>query len=401
MSERCSWPLLREGKPVGRVWSFRDVTKREQTQLELVRLERLRALGELSAGISHNLNNILMGILGPTQILEEAIEDEGMLRHLDIVSRASRRARDLVQRLHLYVRGLKDEAVTPVDVNPIVEEALLTTRPRWRDEPEARGEASRVVKRLSTVPAVAATVGGLHDAIVNLILNAADAMPLAGTLTICSDEIDGGRLTSEDTGVGMNPETASRVFEPFFTTKKDVGSGLGLSTVYGTITGFGSRVHADSEEGKGTTFTIWMPGTRAPVKRAERTDDRLETRGGRVLVVDDDQDVRASLLSLLRDGHEVDTASDGVSALTALREYRYDALMIDLGLPGNPGDAIVGEFKVLDPTVATILITAWNLQEEDERLRLFDFHLSKPFFDLDKVYNTVARAVDLTESRRQ
>ena len=190
MCERYSWPLLREGKPVGRVWSFRDVTKREQTQLELVRLERLRALGELSAGISHNLNNILMGILGPTQILEEAIEDEGMLRHLDIVSRASRRARDLVQRLHLYVRGLKDEAVTPVDVNPIVEEALLTTRPRWRDEPEARGEAIRVVKRLSTVPAVAATVGGLHDAIVNL--NAADAMPLAGTLTICSDEIDGG-----------------------------------------------------------------------------------------------------------------------------------------------------------------------------------------------------------------
>ena len=99
--ERYSWPLLREGKPVGRVWSFRDVTKREQTQLELVRLERLRALGELSAGISHNLNNFLMGILGPTQILEEAIEDEGMLRHLDLVSRASRRARDLVQRLHL------------------------------------------------------------------------------------------------------------------------------------------------------------------------------------------------------------------------------------------------------------------------------------------------------------
>ena len=190
MFERYSWPLLREGKPVGRVWSFRDVTKREQTQLELVRLERLRALGELSAGISHNLNNILMGILGPTQILEEAIEDEGMLRHLDIVSRASRRARDLVQRLHLYMRGLKDEAVTPVDVNPIVEEALLTTRPRWRDEPEARGEAIRVVKRLSPVPAVAATVGGLHDALVNL--NAADAMPLAGTLTICSDEIDGG-----------------------------------------------------------------------------------------------------------------------------------------------------------------------------------------------------------------
>ena len=199
----------------------------------------------------------------------------------------------------------------------------------------------------------------------------------------------------------MNPETASRVFEPFFTTKKDVGSGLGLSTVYGTITGFGSRVQADSVEGKGTTFTIWMLGTSAPVKRAERTDDRLETRGGRVLVVDDDQDVRASLVRLLRDGHEVDTASDGVSALTALREYRYDALMIDLGLPGKPGDAIVGEFKVLDPTVATILITGWNLQEEDERLRLFDFHLPKPFFDLDKVYNTVARAVDLTESRRQ
>lgn len=114
MFERLSWPPTREGVVTGRVWSFRDVTKREQTQLELVRLERLRALGELSAGISHNLNNILTGILGPAEILEEAIEDPVMLRHLNILSRSSKRARDLVQRLHLYVRGLKDEVVSPV-----------------------------------------------------------------------------------------------------------------------------------------------------------------------------------------------------------------------------------------------------------------------------------------------
>ena len=169
--ERFSWPLMRDGGVTGRVWSFRDVTRRERTQQELVRLERLRALGELSAGISHNLNNILTGILGPAQILEEIVEDETIRRHLDILSRSSRRARDLVQRLHLYVRGLKDEAVSPVDVNRIVEEAFLTTRPRWRDEPESRGDAIRVVQRLTPVPAVLATIGGIHDAIVNLIMN--------------------------------------------------------------------------------------------------------------------------------------------------------------------------------------------------------------------------------------
>ncbi len=399
--ERLSWPLLREGEVAGRVWSFRDVSKREQTQQEFVRLERLRALGELSAGVSHNLNNILTGILGPTQILEEVVEDEAIRRHLDIVSRASRRARDLVQRLHLYVRGLKDEVVSPVDVNHIVEEAFLTTRPRWRDEPEARGDEVRVVKRLSSLPAVMATVGGLHDTLVNLIMNAVDAMPKGGTITVRTMEAAGGvQLTFEDTGVGMDEETSARVFEPFFTTKRDVGSGLGLSTVYGTITGFDGRITVESTPGRGTTFTIWLPSTKESIEKGAAGGDRLDTRPGRVLIVDDDSEVRAAVRSLLRGRHEVDTVADGNSAVSSVQQKSYDAVLIDLGLPGRPGNAIVGEIKAIDPDVATVLITGWNLSNDDARIGLFDFHLAKPFSDLDDVYNTVARALQLTDSRR-
>lgn len=137
--ERYSWPL--DG---GTVFCFRDVSERESTQKELVWFERLCALGELSAGISHNLNNILTGILGPTQVLETTVRTDYVHRQLDILLLASRRARDLVQRLHLYARGLKDEEIRPVDLNAIVEKPssrhspVGATSPRLRDARAAR-----------------------------------------------------------------------------------------------------------------------------------------------------------------------------------------------------------------------------------------------------------------------
>jgi PAS domain S-box-containing protein len=237
-----------------------DITDRRRTEQELVRLERLRALGELAAGVSHNLNNMLTGILGPAQLVKHLTDDPMVLREADIIINSSKRAADLVHRLNLSVRGKDDGEVSAVSVNELVESVIDETRPRWKDEPESRGVHIDVATDLRDVPPVRGTPSKLHDVLVNVLFNAVDAMPEGGTVTL-STRPDGAfvEVGVRDTGVGMDEETRRRVFEPFFTTKMDVGTGLGLSTVYGTITRSGGTAQVESTPGEGTAFSFRLP----------------------------------------------------------------------------------------------------------------------------------------------
>ena len=240
--------------------SVSDVTERKRMAQQFVRLERLRALGEMSAGVSHNLNNMLTGVMGPAQLLQRMTDDADLLREVDDILASSRRARDLVHRLHLATMGIEEDALEAVDVNPVLESAVEMSQPRWKDESEAVGIPIEVVTNLDEVPSIRGTASRLHDIFVNLLLNALDAMPEGGRIGIRTRHVDGGvQITFSDTGIGMDEETRRRVFEPFFTTKTDVGSGLGLSTVYGTVTRWGGDIRVESAPGKGTTFSIRLP----------------------------------------------------------------------------------------------------------------------------------------------
>ena len=148
-----------------------DITDRRRTEQELVRLERLRALGELAAGVSHNLNNMLTGILGPAQLIKHLSEDPMILREADIIISSSRRAADLVHRLNLSVRGKDDREVSPVSINALIQSVVDETRPRWKDEPESRGVSIDVVTDLKDVPPVRGTPSKLHDVLVNVLFN--------------------------------------------------------------------------------------------------------------------------------------------------------------------------------------------------------------------------------------
>ena len=287
-----------------------------------------------------------------------------------------------------------------VAVNEVVHEAIRSARPRWKDETGARGVSVEVVPVLGDVPPVQGTESTLHGILVNLLLNAVDAMPEGGRITVSTEAVDGEvEIAVSDTGRGMDKETRRQVFEPFFTTKLDVGSGLGLSTAYGAVTGWGGGMEVESAPGEGTTFRVRLPAWKeeAEEEGAEAEDGR--GMRGKLLIVENDEGVSRLLARLLSANYEVEVAAGGREALEVFTPGKYDVAMIDIGMPSVPGDRVAGEMKGRDASLVTVLITGWEIDDDDAGLAHFDFRIRKPFDDLDEVEDVVARAIKLHDER--
>ena len=396
------WMRDLDSRPLYGVALIQDITEQKRSEQELVRLERLHALGEMAAGVSHNLNNILATILGPAQLLKRGTDDPKLLREAEDIIRSTKRASDLVHRLNRAVQGDTGYTLQPVSIAHLVREAVRETRPWWKDEAEAQGIAIDIVTDLEDVPNIRGTQDGLHDILINLLFNAVDAMPGGGTITIeaqaAREEV---RLAVSDSGIGMDEETRRRVFEPFFTTKADVGTGLGLSTVYGTVARWGGHIEVESAPGKGTTFTLRLPPWTEPgIEKSEDTAVR-PARRGRVLVVEDEDNMRFLLQRVLEADHEVELAAGGREALERFTPGRYDAALIDLGMPEMPGDRVAQAMREVDASISTVLVTGWELEADDPRLSVFDLQIHKPFGDIDALRSVVARAVELRDARAE
>ena len=238
-----------------------DVTDRKEIEQKFIRLEHLRALGEITTGISHNLIDSLTAVQLSAEQISMLTDSPDILRLVEIITTAEKEAVDLVRRLNQATRQKSDrEPMMSVTVNKVIQEAVEEMLTRWEDEPETRGVSVEVVTDTGDGPSVLGVQQELHEIFIGLLSNAADAMPEGGTITIRTQAVeDGVQVTVSDTGIGMDSETRRRVFEPFFTTKKDVGSGLGLSTVYGAVTRWGGDIKVESEPGEGTIFTILLP----------------------------------------------------------------------------------------------------------------------------------------------
>ena len=226
---------------VGRLAILSDVTDRKLAEAEIVRSQRLRAVGELSLGISHNLNNILTAVMGPAGTIETLTDNPKILGEVKTILESATRASDLVKRLGRSSRGSEADELRSVGVAEAVRDAIDSARPRWKSESEAAGVTIDVLNKVLATEPVAATPAGLHDVLLNMLLNSIDAMPAGGTITVTAERVGPEVLiTVSDTGLGMESEVASRVFEPFFTTKSNVGTGLGLSTAYASVNQWGA-----------------------------------------------------------------------------------------------------------------------------------------------------------------
>ena len=336
----------------------------QRTQDAMLRQERLRAVGELASGIAHDFNNSLATIVGYTELLlsdPDGLENRAAVRdNLHLIHSAAEDAANVVGRLREFYRPREaGEDVRPVQVNDVIARAISLTQPRWRDQAQAGGRTIRVEADLHDVPPVAGREAELREALTNLILNAVDAMPEGGTLTLRSRP-EGERVAVDvsDSGVGMPPEVRARIFEPFFTTKGERGTGLGLAMVHGIVQRHGGELDVSSAPGAGTTFTIRLPVARETAEEAPVAAPTGTTRSLHVLVAEDELSLRRILTSFLRaDDHAVEVAANGREALERFGGGQFDLVITDRAMPDMGGDQLAAALDRLAPDVPVIMLT--------------------------------------------
>jgi GAF domain-containing protein len=383
---------------------FEELTRAYQelktAQEHLVQTEKLRALGEMASGVAHDFNNILAAILGRVQLILSQTEDSTARRWLQIIERAALDGAQTVRQIQEFTRIRRDQPAETVDVNQVVRDAVEMTQTRWRDQAQSQGLEVRVAAELGPVPPVDGHPAELRQVLTNLILNAVDALPRGGTITVATRMAAGAvEVAVADTGVGMSDEVRRRIFEPFFTTKGPKGTGLGLAMVYGIVARHGGEVGVDSHEGAGSTFTIRLP---LGAGRAEPGTGPLAltgNAGGRILVIDDEENVRDTLADMLRlTRHEVVVASHGAEGLEHFRAAPFDLVMTDLAMPGMSGWQVAQAAKALRPDVPVVLVTGWGVELPGDQLRAngVDRVMTKPF-RIDEVKSVVVAFLSRTQ----
>lgn len=362
----------------------------QETQQQVIQQQRLRALGEMASGIAHDFNNALTPILGLTELLldnAEVTSDPQVKRYLEMIRTAAQDAAQTVSRLREFYRPRgRTELRQPIDVNATVEEAVQLTAPRWREQAEAKGIFIRVHTDLQPMPLVSANGSELREALQNLIFNAVDALPRGGDITLRTFTVGGPNpewvvVEVRDNGVGMDEETRARCFEPFFSTKGEQGSGLGLAVVYGIVQRHDGKIEVDSKVGEGTTVRVFLPAVAPKTGTAAEGEEPGPQRQLRILLAEDKPLVREVIMEhLLRQGHTVDTASDGQQGLERFLASRYDLVITDLAMPVMSGEQLAMEIKKIAPNKPIILLTGFG----DPRLaqnaysELVDYVLMKP-----------------------
>ncbi len=361
--------------------SLRTLEELRATQDYLIRSERLRALGEMAGGVAHDFNNILAAILGRAQLLLEDITDEKIRKGIQVIEQAALDGAQTVRRLQDFTRVRADRDLDLVDLNKAVEGALEMVEHRRAEQRETGGANIDIYLSLGKVNPIRGNSGELREALINVMLNALDAMPDGGRLTIKTEQQDSWVVCSvKDTGVGIPPEMKHKIFDPFFSTKGAKGTGLGLSVTYGIVTRHGGKIEVESTVGKGTTFQIKFPAAEGVVKEVIPPPPPAPPGKATILVVDDDREVGNVLhLILTQLGHQVTVATRGTEALTMFRQGSYDLVITDLGMPDISGWDIASEIKAKSPETPVILITGWGVQLDATEREKVDGVIAKPF----------------------
>jgi len=369
-----------------------DVTERRHLEEQLTQARKMEAVGQLTGGVAHDFNNLLTVVLGNADILLRRIEDQpNVVKHLAAIRAAADKGQTLTRQLLAFSRR---QQLNPsaVDLNGLIRNFLPLMK-------QAVGEGVAIELELGGEP-LHAMVDPTHleNALLNLAVNARDAMESEGVLTISArrtthDGVESGEIRVSDTGSGMSPEVANRVFEPFYTTK-DIGrgSGLGLSQVYGFVAQSGGRVEVDSTPGEGAAFTLTLPlTTDLPAAVADTGQPaEAETGSERILIVEDDPAVLSVCLDMLNGlGYRCEVAADAAGALHRLSgDQGYDLLFSDVVMPGGlNGIELARRAQAMRPDLR-VLLTSGYLGDAVQGL-------SHEFALIEKPYERAALAAQI------
>lgn len=384
------------GKPLRMIGIHMDITEKKQLEAQFLRAQRLESLGTLASGIAHDLNNILTPILAGAQLLPLKVPhlNEQTQQLLKAIESSARRGAELIKQILSFARGVEGKRVC-LQINHLIleiEKIIQQTLPKS-------------INIQTDIPADLFTISGdatqLHQILMNLCVNARDAMPQGGTLQITAENLlideQYARMhleasvgpyvvvTVSDTGTGIPPDILHRIFDPFFTTKEvGKGTGLGLSAVLGIVKSHGGFVDVHSEVNKGSQFKVFLP---ASLTKVSQTEDNLELLFGQqelILVVDDEAAIRESTKAILETyNYQVLTASDGIEAIALFAEHqdRIHAVLMDIMMPSMDGLGTIPLLRRFNPNLYVIGMSGLNSTEavaQVERLGFQSF-LSKPF----------------------
>jgi PAS domain S-box-containing protein len=392
------WSLVRDERdqPKSVLVINTDITERKKLEGQFLRAQRTESIGTLAGGIAHDLNNVLAPILTAVQMLQMKFTDEESQRFLALLRTNAERGSDLVKQVLAFARGVEGSHI-PLDPRHVIKDVIRILRDTLPKSIEIQFSLP------DDLWIVSGDATQLHQVLMNLCVNARDAMPHGGRLSIRAEnmEIDEnyarmnleakpGRyvtITVSDTGTGIPPTIVNKIFEPFFTTKEHgKGTGLGLSTVLGILKGHGGFINVYSELGKGTRFMVYLPATEAEglVPAEEAPSELPAGHGETVLVVDDEEAIREiTKATLEKFGYEVLTANDGAEAvaLYAANLGKIDAVLLDMMMPFMDGPATIRALQRLDQQVRVIGTSGLTenskvFEASDAGVHLF---LSKPY----------------------
>jgi len=365
----------------------------KQTQQAIMSQERLRALGQMASGVAHDINNALVPIVGFTDLMLLRANNlsEQDQRYLEHIRTSAADITEIVNRMRQFYRkrNVQDQ-FKAVSLNTIVHEVIELTSPRWKNMPEREGIAINIKTDTDdNLPGIAGVESELREALTNLIINAIDAMPQGGQITVQTrhtSEIV--RLEITDTGAGMDEKTRQRCLEPFFTTKGEAGTGLGLAMVFGIVKRHDATLDIESTPGKGTTIRIDFPaaGLLTIEKDTEDNHPDAETIPSlKILCIDDNHATLELLQEMLTlDGHTVTTIDGGQAGLDEFRDSinrgePFDVVFTDLGMPYVDGRQVINTIKRESPDTPVILLTGWGARfTSEENIPPTDVILNKP-----------------------
>ena len=362
-----------------------------QSQQAILQQERLRALGQMASGIAHDINNALSPVALYTEsMLETEVGLSPSARgRLEVIQRAVEDVAQTIARMKEFYRQREPQlTLAPVKLNDLVQQVVDLTRARWSDMAMQRGVVIEVrVEPAVGLPAVLGVESEIREALINLVLNAVDAIPEGGVLILRTRQAgEVVEVEVQDNGGGMDEETRRRCLEPFFTTKGERGTGLGLAMVYGVVQRHGAELDIRSAPGGGTVVCLSFPvPVSAPVQAGDGVGPVPPTRL-RLLLVDDDPVLLKALGDTLEaDGHHLTIANDGqagIDAFTAAHDRGevFAAVITDLGMPYVDGRKVAAAIKALSPSTPVLLLTGWGqgLAADAEISPHIDQILSKP-----------------------
>lgn len=394
------WTLVREsdGTPESVLVINTDITERKQLESQFLRSQRMESIGRLVSGIAHDLGNLLVPISLGVKVLQQRFsDDEKAIRTLSMIQNSAERGSDMVDQVLAFARGVEGERVM-LQLETIIDDVHNITDETFPEEIDVDVQVDDDLEQ------VMGDATQVQQVLMNLCVNARDAMPDGGTLTIRAENVtlddedarknidaEPGEyvcLAVSDTGVGMSDEVIDKIFEPFYTTKPEgEGTGLGLSTAYSIIKGHEGFIDVSSSKGEGTTFRIFLPVATDEVTSEEDhpTTVMQNGEGARVFIVDDEPNILSATRDALEQaGFRVDTAQDGHEALTQLkaRQFDVDVLVTDIVMPNLDGISLIKEVHATRPEMPIIAASGLADGRTDEALDAgADVFLSKPFTD--------------------